>query len=82
MLKIKRLNRNGNEVETLIIVENIDGVSEKEMDTKKFFDESGNLVKEEPVESIYYIHFTNGREIYVTKATYNKLVQKLSVEEL
>lgn len=82
MLKIKRLNRNGNEVETLIVTENIDGVSEKEMDTKKFFDESGNLVKEEPVESIYYIHFTNGREIYVTKATYDKLVQKLSVEEL
>ena len=82
MLKIKRLNRNGNEVETLIVVENIDGVSEKEMESNKPYDENGNLVKEEPVESIYYIHFTNGREIYITKATYDKLVKKLQVEEL
>ena len=82
MLKLKRLNRNGNEVDTLIVVENIDGVSEKEIESKKLFDENGNLVKEEPQESIYYIHFTNGREIYITKDTYTKLEKKLSVETL
>ena len=82
MLKLKRLNRNGNEVDTLIVVENIDGVSEKEIESKKLFDENGNLVKEEPQESIYYIHFTNGGEIYVKKDTYLKLEKKLSVETL
>ena len=82
MLKLKRLNRSGEEVETLIVVENIDGVTEEKVESKKLFDENGNLVKEEPQESVYKVHFTSGAEICVTKDTYTKLEKKLSVETL
>ena len=82
MLKLNRLNRNGVEVECLIVVEDIDGLSEKKVEDTQLFDENGNLVKTETHESIYNVHFKNGREIYLTKATYDKLVAKLKVETL
>lgn len=82
MLKLNRLNRNQEEVECLIVVEDIDGLSEKKLEDTQLFDESGNLVKTETHESIYNVHFKNGREIYITKATYDKLVAKLKVETL
>lgn len=82
MLSLKRLNRKGNEVECIIVVEDIDGLTEKQVEDTQLFDENGNLVKTETHESIYQVHFKNGREIYVTKATYDKLVAKLKVETL
>lgn len=82
MLSLKRLNRKGNEVECIIVVEDIDGLTEKQLEDTQLFDENGNLVKTETHESIYQVHFKNGREIYVTKATYDKLVAKLKVETL
>lgn len=82
MLKLNRLNRKGNQVECLIVVEDIDGISEKQLEDTQLFDENGNLVKTETHESIYQVHFKNGREIYLDKATYDKLVAKLKVETL
>ena len=46
------------------------------------FDEEGNLVSEEPKESIFKLHFANGREVYVSKTTYDSLVAKLEIETL
>lgn len=82
MLKLNRLNRKGNLVECLIVVEDIDGISEKQVEDTQLFDECGNLVKTETHESIYQVHFANGREIFLDKATYDKLVAKLKVETL
>lgn len=82
MLKIKGLNRGGKEIELVVKEDDFDGADEKVQGTKKLFDEDGNLVSEEPIESIFKLHFTNGREVYVTKATYEKLVAKLKIETL
>ena len=82
MLKITRLNRKGHPVECLIKVEDIDGTSEKELEPTVLYDEDGNVVKTEEHESIFSVHFTNGREIFLDKATYTKLLGKLKVETL
>lgn len=82
MLKIKRLNCQGNQVECLIAVEEIDGISERKLEPTELYDEYGNLVKTEPRESLYQVYFKNGREICIDKATYDKLVAKLQVETL
>ena len=82
MLKLSRLNRKGNLVECLIVVEDIDGLTEKQVEDTQLFDEFGNLVETKTHESIYQVHFKNGREIYVDKATYDKLIKKLSFETL
>ena len=82
MLKLNRLNRNQKLVECLIVVEDIDGITEKAMEDKVLYDENGNEAQRTPTESIYQIHFKNGREIYVTKETYDKLLGKLQVETL
>lgn len=82
MLKIKGLNREGKEIELVINEKDFDGADEKAQGAKKLFDEEGNLVSEEPKESIFKLHFANGREVYVTKATYDSLVAKLKIETL
>lgn len=82
MLRIKGLNRVGKEIDLVIKEDDFDGADEKVQGTKKLFDEDGNLVSEEPIESIFKLHFTNGREVYVAKATYEKLVAKLKIETL
>jgi uncharacterized protein RhaS with RHS repeats len=82
MLKINRLNKKGHEVECLIVVDNIDGVTEKEQEQTNLYDENGNIVETRDNESLYKIHFTSGAEIYVTKATYDKLVAKIKPETL
>ena len=45
MLKLKRLNRKQNEVECLIVVEDIDGLTEKEMEPQVLYDENGNVAQ-------------------------------------
>ncbi len=82
MLKIKGLNREGKEIELVISEKDFDGADEKVQDTRKLFDEEGNLVSEEPKESIFKLHFTNGREVYVSKTTYDNLIAKLKIETL
>ena len=82
MLKIKGLNREGKEIELVISEKDFDGADEKVQGTKKLFDEDGNLVSEEPKESIFKLHFTNGREVYVSKTTYDNLIAKLKIETL
>lgn len=82
MLKIKGLNREGKEIELVINEKDFDGADEKAQGAKKLFDEEGNLVSEEPKESIFKLHFANGREVYVSKATYDSLVAKLKIETL
>lgn len=82
MLRIKGLNRVGKEIDLVIKEDDFDGADEKVQGTKKLFDEDGNLVSEEPIESIFKLHFTNGREVYVSKTTYDNLIAKLKIETL
>ncbi len=82
MLKITRRNRSGADVETLIMVENINGVTEKKIEDTKLYDESGNLVSTQPNDSLFEVRFNNGDRIFITRETYNKLVTKLNVETL
>lgn len=82
MLKIKGLNREGKEIDLVINDSIFDGAEEKLQGTKKLFDEEGNIVSEEPKESIFKLHFTDGREVYVSKTTYDLLTAKLKIEEI
>ena len=66
MLKIKRLNCNGEEVESVIDETKIDGLSERKQEK----------------EIVYDVYFNNGKQISVTKATYDKLVAKLDIKTL
>ena len=82
MLKIKGLNREGKEIDLVINDSIFDGAEEKLQGTKKLFDEEGNIVSEEPKESIFKLHFTDGREVYVSKTTYDLFTAKLKIEEI
>ena len=82
MLKIKGFSRLGEEVELIVNDTDFDGAEEKIQPTKKLYDENGNIVSEEPQESIYKLHFANGRKVYVTKQTYESFIARLSLETL
>lgn len=82
MLKLKSLNCNGVERETLIDTTTIVGISERKHEPQELFDYNGQLVETKEQESTYVVFLNGGREITITKATYDKLVAKLKVEEL
>ena len=82
MLKIKRLNCNGEELDCVIDETKIDGLSERVIPNEPLYDCEGNQVDEKVRENVYDIYFSNGRQIIVPKATYDKLVKKLSIETL
>lgn len=82
MLKLKSLNCNGVERETIIDTNTIVGISERKQEPTELFDYQGNVVETKENESIYVVFLNGGREIRITKATYDKLVAKLKIEEL
>lgn len=82
MLKMKRLNGAGHEVECLIVVENIDGITEIETKDIPLYDACGNQVGLQETDSIYEVYFNNGKQIRITKEAYGKLVEKLKIETL
>ena len=82
MLKLTRINNNGNKVECIITPENIDGMGEFEIPDEPLFDVDGNRVDIKHNENLWKIHFNTGAEIFVEKATYDKLCKKLKVENL
>ena len=82
MLKIKRLNCDGEEVESVIDETKIDGLSERKVASTPLFDDDGNKVSEQEHESVYDVYFDNGRQISVAKATYDSLIAKLKIETL
>lgn len=82
MLKLNRLNCNNVECETIIEQTTIVGISEQKHEPTPLYNEDGELVKTEERESTYVVYFNGGREIRITKATYDKLVAKLKIETL
>lgn len=82
MLKIKRLNRKGHEVDAVINVDDIHNINEKERDNIPLFDAEGNEAGVQERENIYYIDFNNGARVFIPKDTYEKLLAKLKVETL
>lgn len=82
MLKINRLNANGEKVETIIDETKIDGTSERKVAKTVLYDANHNKVGEQENPSVYDIYFNNGRQILVDKDTYDKLVKKLNVTTL
>ena len=82
MLKITRLNGNGEKVESIIDETKIDGTSERKVAKTVLYDENHNKVGEKENPSVYDIYFNNGRQILVEKDTYDKLVKKLNVATL
>ena len=80
-VKLNRLNAHREEAETLVKTEDIAGIFEKKQADKKLYDEFGNEVTSEKVESVYKVAFNNGHRIFVTKATYEALVKKLDKVE-
>lgn len=82
MLKLNRINANGVECETLIDQTQIVGVSETKVAPTNLYDECGNLVETKENESIYIVYMTGGRQITISKTTYDKLAKTLDVQEL
>lgn len=82
MLKLNRLNAYGVECETLIDTNTIVGVSEQKHRGENLYNDNGDLVETRETESTYIVFFTEGRQINITKSTYDKLVTKLNVETL
>ena len=82
MLQIKGLTREGKEIDLVVNELDFDGAEERLQEPKKLFDEDGNVASETPTESIFKLHFANGREVYVSKATYDKFLTKLKIETL
>ena len=78
MLKIKRLNANGNEMECLVKVEEISYVTEKEIEDEPLFDGEGNQVDTKHNENVYIVFLGNYERIVVPKATYDTLVPLLT----
>lgn len=82
MLKLKSLNCNGVERETLVDTNTIVGISERKHEPQDLFDEYGNVVETKERESTFVVFLNGGREFTIAKATYDKLVAKLDIEEL
>ena len=84
MLKIKRIDHNGKEAETLIDLNKVTEVLEHKEERKPVYDDNtGELVEYKDAESAYIIFFSDGgKQIKVSKETYDKLVAKLNVETL
>lgn len=82
MLKIVRINAQGEKVEALIKPEEIDFATERPQSPTNLYDENGNIVSTTPNEPLYKFHFTNGEWLLVDKATYDKLVAYLKPQIL
>ncbi len=82
MLKITRINRKGQEAETLIKVEDIVGVFEEPQEETKLYNEEGELVETKPNESLFKVCFTNDTKIRIKKSEYDKLQKHLTIETL
>lgn len=77
-LKIKRINRKGEEKENLINTNNIVGIIELNLEPERFYDEYGNVVKtEERTDKEYKLFVSNGLELKITEETYNELCKVL-----
>lgn len=82
MLKLQTLNCKGNERESIIDETKIIGLSEIKHEPQNLYDDNGDLVETKEVESTFRIMLDSTREVYITKATYDKLVAKFKVETL
>lgn len=84
MLKIKRIDHNGKEAEALIDPSKLTEAIEHKEEQKPVYDvNTGELVEYKDAESTYILFFSDGgKQIKVSKETYDKLVAKLNVEEL
>ena len=82
MLKIVRINAQGEKVEALIKPEEIDFATERPQSPTNLYDGNGNLVSSTPNPSVYKVHFTNGEWLVIEKDTYDKLVAFLKPQVL
>ena len=82
MLLLKRLNCRGVECDTIIKEEDIVGISEQKHEPQNLYNENGDLVETKETESTFVVYFNGGREIKITKTTYDKLVATLKITTL
>lgn len=84
MLKIKRIDHNGKEAEALIDLDKFtEAIEHKEGEKPVYDTETGEIAEYKENESTYILFFSDGgKQIKVSKETYDKLVAKLNVEEL
>ncbi len=83
MLKITRLNANGQEVEAVIKEDDILGITEVKKPDTRLYDEDGNIVESKPNESIYMVFIGDfHNSILIDQNTYTKLIAKLKIESL
>lgn len=83
MLKIKRIDHNGKEAEALIDPSKLTEAIEHKEEKPVYDVDTGEFVENVEAESTYILFFSDGgKQIKVSKETYDKLVAKLNVEEL
>lgn len=75
------LNLNREMGKALIRVEDIIGIKEEETETKKLYDEDGNLVSEEPKDKLFAVLVANDlgckTKLYINENEYTRLSQIL-----
>ena len=77
-VEIKRINRNGEELENLVNTESINNVIELTQEETPLYDSEGNLVKtEKPTERLFLVLTRGGTNLKISEKTYNELKKVL-----
>ena len=76
-LEISKINSYGEEGKALVKVKDIVGIKERHVDTKKLYDENGNVVSEEKGEKLFGVlvanEYGNNEIFYVNETEYQNL---------
>lgn len=77
-IEIKRINRNGEELDNLVNIEGINNIIELTQEDTNLYDSEGNLVKtEKPTERLFLVLTRGGTNLKVNEDTYKKLKKLL-----
>lgn len=77
-IEIKRINRNGEELENLVNTESINNVIELTQEEQDLYDSEGNLVRtEKPTERLFLVLTRGGTNLKINEKTYNELKKVL-----
>ena len=77
-IEIKRINRNGEELENIVNTESINNVIELTQEDQDLYDSEGNLVKtEKPTERLFLVLTRGGTNFKINEKTYKELKKLL-----
>lgn len=78
-VKVIRTNTRGEAKETVLNTEHIASIAELTFSPKRFYDEEGNLIKEEPnTERVFQVRMIDGCSYSLSLSVYEELVKVLA----